>query len=416
MNRTALLHRYRATRATTKSLCAPLDPEDCCVQSCPEASPAKWHLGHTAWFFERLVLQTCIANYAPWDERLYRVFNSYYESLGERITRDMRGTLSRPLMREVMDYRWAIDDRMAAFIESVPDAAFAPAADVIELGIQHEQQHQELLVTDIKHLFASNPLRPVYAPVAPDVQVVAKPLTFTEMPAGLVEIGATGPGFAWDNEYPRHPVYLTPFAIADRLITNGEYREFITAGAYNDPLLWLSEGWDAVRRFGWRAPLYWEEIDGEWHSATLHGLRPIADAEPVCHVSYFEAEAFARWAGDALPTEFEWETAATAFGREVEGNFLDSGRLHPAPALGVAPAEQLFGDVWEWTRSAYSPYPGYRPAPPPLGEYNGKFMVNQMVLRGGSCATPAGHIRATYRNFFHTDRRWQFTGIRLVRR
>lgn len=418
MNRPALLDRYRATRAATEALCAPLEPEDYCVQSCPEASPAKWHLGHTTWFFERLVLQPHSPGYTPWDERLYGVFNSYYESLGGRIGRDVRGTLSRPLVREVADYRRAIDDRVAAFIGAAPEAAFAAAAGVIELGVQHEQQHQELLVTDIKHLFASNPLRPVYAntPAGSQPDGRVEPLTFTEMPAALVDIGAAGPGFAWDNESPRHPVYLTPFALGDRLVTCAEYREFIAAGAYDDPLMWLSEGWDAVRRLGWHAPLYWKEIDGGWHVGTLHGLRPVADAEPVCHVSYFEAEAFARWAGYALPTEFEWEAAAVALAREADGNFLDPGRLHPTPARGTGPARQMFGDVWEWTRSAYLPYPGYRPAPPPLGEYNGKFMVNQMVLRGGSCATPAGHVRATYRNFFHTDRRWQFTGIRLVRR
>jgi ergothioneine biosynthesis protein EgtB len=388
--------RYAAVRAQTGALAAPLSAEDCALQSMPEASPVKWHLGHTSWFFETFVLGG-----EPWKPEFRSIFNSYYVGVGERHPRPERGLLSRPGLEEVAAYRRHVDERMQALFRS---AAWRERAALIELGLNHEQQHQELILTDVKHLFSRNPLLPAYGKDVDLKRNTDSPAGWRAFPAGVREIGHDGAGFAFDNEAPRHRVFVNAFEIAQRLVTNGEYRTFIEDGGYRRPELWLSEGWDLCRAQGWGAPLYWRE-SGEF---TLHGLRAIDPAAPVVHVSYFEADAYARWAAARLPTEAEWEIASE--NRPVEGNLLESGRLHPA-AGGAGP----FGDAWQWTASAYAPYPGFRAASGAVGEYNGKFMVNQYVLRGGSCATPASHMRSSYRNFFPAAARWQFSGIRLAR-
>ena len=406
-----LAARYRAVRAATERLAAPLSPEDCTPQSMPDASPVKWHLAHTSWFFETFVLEAAAPGYRPLEPAYRVLFNSYYHAVGEQHFRPERGLVTRPGLAEVLAYRRHVDGHCLALLEG---GRLAPAAQaVLELGLHHEQQHQELILTDVKHLLSKNPLRPAYASRAPAPAGAAAPLAWAPYPAGLREIGHAGAGFAFDNEGPRHRVFVHAFALASRAVTNGEYLAFMQDRGYERPELWLSDGWATVEREGWRAPLYWTEQDGAWHHFTLAGLLPVAPAEPVAHVSAYEADAYARWAGARLPTEAEWEVVAA--GMPVAGNFVESGRLHPAAAPpGPSPA-QLFGDVWEWTSSAYAAYPGYRPPPGALGEYNGKFMANQLVLRGGSCATPASHIRASYRNFFHPDARWQWSGIRLAR-
>ena len=387
--------RYAAVRAQTGELAAPLSAEDCALQSMPEASPVKWHLGHTSWFFETFVLGG-----APWREEFRVLFNSYYVGVGERHPRPERGLLSRPSLEEVLAYRASVDERMQALLGG---AAWRERAALIELGLNHEQQHQELILTDVKHLFSRNPLAPSYGKRSFSTGN-STPMGWRHFPAGVREIGHDGAGFAFDNEAPRHRVFVDQFAIADRLVTNGEYRTFIDDGGYRRPELWLSEGWDLCRAQEWCAPLYWR---GE-EEFTLLGLSAIDPAAAVVHVSYFEADAYARWAGARLPTEAEWEIAAQ--GEAVVGNFLESGRLHP----GAVPA-RCYGDAWQWTSSAYAPYPGFRAASGAVGEYNGKFMVNQYVLRGGSCAMPASHVRASYRNFFPAAARWQFSGVRLAR-
>jgi ergothioneine biosynthesis protein EgtB len=408
-----LATRFGAVRAATEHLAEPLSPEDTTAQSMPDASPVKWHLAHTSWFFETFLLES-VPTYRPFDPTYRVLFNSYYHSVGEQYLRPERGMITRPGLAEVCAYRAHVDEACLALLAR---AALSPAqCAVVELGLQHEQQHQELILTDLKHLFAKNPLHPVYRLRPPeDPPRVAPTLAWHPCPPGLREIGHAGPGFAFDNEGPRHRVFVHGFALASRLVSNGEYLAFMADRGYERPELWLSDGWAAVCTNGWRAPLYWQERDGVWRQFTLAGLREVAPGEPVTHVSAYEADAYARWAGARLPTEAEWEVAAAQ--TEVAGNFVENGRLHPAPAVGAPAAtpRQLFGDVWEWTSSAYGPYPGYRPPPGALGEYNGKFMANQLVLRGGSCATPLSHIRASYRNFFHPDARWQFSGIRLAR-
>jgi ergothioneine biosynthesis protein EgtB len=402
------VERYRWVRARTAALARPLSAEDMVVQSMPDASPAKWHLAHTTWFFETFLLAGRERGYAPFDPRYAYLFNSYYDAVGPRHARPQRGLLTRPSLEEVRAYRAQVDARVDRLLASGLDP---DGASVLELGLHHEQQHQELLLTDIKHAFSCNPLSPSYAPPLAPGSGEAPPLGYVDHAGGLYEIGHSGAGFAFDNEGPRHRVWLEPFALATRAVTCGEYLAFVEDGGYRRPELWLSDGFAAVQANGWRHPLYWQQGEGGWREFTLHGSRPLVPGEPVAHVSFYEAEAYARWAGARLPTEQEWEVSAA--GAPVEGVFADAGRLHPAVAGAARPA-QLFGDVWEWTRSGYEPYPRYRPLAGALGEYNGKFMSNQVVLRGGSCATPEGHVRATYRNFFPPAARWQFSGIRLA--
>jgi ergothioneine biosynthesis protein EgtB len=401
---------YRAVRAATEALAAPLSPEDCALQSMPDASPAKWHLAHTSWFFETFVLERSEPGFRPHHPAFRFLFNSYYQSVGPQYSRPHRGLLSRPTLAEVLDYRAAVDERVAALLaRGVADEALA----VVELGLHHEQQHQELLLTDVKHLFGANPLRPAYRALPAPPRTEVAPLRFVRFDEGLRELGYGGAGFAFDNEGPRHRAFVPAFALASRAATNGEYLAFIRDGGYERPELWLSDGFAWKEAEGVRAPLYWEERDGEWTTLTLGGARALRPEEPVVHVSFYEAAAYAAWAEARLPTEAEWEVVAAS--APVEGNFVESGRLHPAPAPAEPGLTQLFGDVWEWTRSDYAPYPGYAPTAGALGEYNGKFMCNQRVLRGGSCASPRSHLRPTYRNFFAPNARWQFSGVRLVR-
>jgi ergothioneine biosynthesis protein EgtB len=409
--RSALERRYREVRAATVALALPLSDADATVQSMPDASPAKWHLAHTTWFFESMVLTADSSNYKAFDERFNFLFNSYYESVGARQPRALRGLLTRPTLGEILAYRDYVDSAIAQLLQRTPADS---VLKVIELGCHHEQQHQELLLTDILHLFAQNPLRPAYRESVPlPVELIDRSQAYRSFPGGLVDIGHQGPGFAFDSEGPRHTVRIEPYRLSDRLVTNGEWAEFIADGGYRNPLLWLSDGWATVRGEAWSAPLYWEARDGEFWSMTLRGAQPIDPDAPVTHVSYFEADAFATWARRRLPTEAEWEAAAQTVA--VAGNFVNSGRLRPRPAPQVTgELRQMFGDVWEWTRSAFMPYPRFRPMEGALGEYNGKFMSGQFVLRGGSCVTPEDHVRATYRNFFAPNARWQFSGLRLA--
>ena len=398
--------RFRQVRQQTLALCAGLSAEDLMLQSMPDASPGKWHLAHTSWFFEQFVLGRDPA-YRPRDPAWFYLFNSYYESVGPMHARPQRGLLSRPSLDEVHGYRAYVDDAVSELIERSDDAELAA---LVELGLQHEQQHQELLLTDIKHAFWCNPLRPAYRePLAISTATKAPPLHFVAGREGVVEIGHRGEGFAFDNETPRHRALLQPHALANRLVTNAEYLAFVREGGYREPGLWLSDGWATVQREGWQRPIYWQ--DGLSSEFTLAGIRALDPNEPVCHLSYYEAEAFARWAGARLPTEFEWEAAAQ--GVRVEGNLQDERRFHPRAAAGDTALLQLYGDAWEWTASPYVNYPGFRPLPGSLGEYNGKFMCGQWVLRGGSCVTPRDHLRASYRNFFPPQARWQFAGLRL---
>jgi ergothioneine biosynthesis protein EgtB len=405
--RSALAARYRATRAATERLCAPLVTEDYQLQSMPDCSPPKWHLAHTGWFFETFLLAPHLPGYQPHHPLFGYLFNSYYDAVGDRWPRPARGLLSRPTVAEVYAYRRAVDEGMLALIASAADDALAAFAPVIELGLNHEEQHQELLLTDLKHAFGLNPLHPAYAPPQQTPRGDTAPLTWQRHESGVRWVGHEGAGFAFDNEGPRHRAFVAAFEIASRPVSSGEFLRFIDDGGYDRPELWLSDGWAARQRGGWTIPLYWQRDGTEVAVFTLRGMRPLDPAEPVCHVSYYEADAYARWSQARLPTEHEWETAAG--GREVRGDFLDSGRLHPSPG------GSFYGGVWVWTASPYVAYPGYRPAAGALGEYNGKFMCNQMVLRGGSCVTPAGHVRPTYRNFFPPDARWQFIGIRLAK-
>ena len=403
--------RYAAVRQQTEMLCRPLAVDDYGVQPMDDASPPKWHLAHTTWFFETFLLKPFRERYRPFAEGFETLFNSYYNGVGQPFPRPKRGTLSRPTVEEVYAYRTHVDAAMRPLLARGDDEIRAR----VELGLHHEQQHQELIVTDLKYTLGTNPLRPAYRDDLDRAGCESRAAAFVDFPEGFVEVGAAGPDFCFDNETPRHRVWLRPFAVADRLVTNGEYLAFMEDGGYGAPALWLSDGWDAVRRDRWEAPLYWYRQDGAWFEYRLSGPAPVDLHAPVTHVSLYEADAYARWAGARLPLETEWESVAARYGEEAAaGHFADGGRLHPGGAAGSGMA-QLFGDVWEWTSSAYGPYPGYRPLPGTLGEYNGKFMANQVVLRGGSCATPPGHVRATYRNFFHGPDRWQFTGIRLAR-
>ncbi len=409
---TDLRAHYQSIRDASRRLGAPLSDADATVQSMPDASPAKWHLAHTTWFFEKMILEQNLPGYRVFDRQFNFLFNSYYESIGARQPRPRRGMITRPTLETVYAYRDHVDRAMGSLLEY----DVAPAvAGLIELGCNHEQQHQELLLTDILHLFAQSPLRPAYKDPGPIAvgKIDNLPPTYRTVDGGLVEIGHDGEGFAFDCEGPRHRALVEPFELADRLVTNAEWMEFMADGGYRTALLWLSAGWATVQSEGWTAPLYWDEReDGHW-SMTLRGSQPVDPAAPVTHVSYYEADAFATWAGRRLPSEFEWEHAAR--GEPLKGNFVDAGRLRPAPAqAGAAGLRQIYGDVWEWTRSAFAPYPRFRPAEGAVGEYNGKFMCGQFVLRGGSCATPISHMRPSYRNFFPPDARWQFSGLRLA--
>ncbi|MGO8720357.1 MAG: ergothioneine biosynthesis protein EgtB [Acidobacteriaceae bacterium] len=415
VGKTALAQRFQAVRAMTDALARPLTPEDMMVQSCPDASPVKWHLAHTTWFFETFVLRAYLPGYQPFHPDFLWLFNSYYKSLGSYPEKQLRASFSRPSLDQIQAYRRHVEDGIGRLLAG---GASAEIQDRIELGMHHEQQHQELIATDIKHAFWSNPLQPMYAESHPVRSGDATPHRWLEYAGGLVEIGHAGNGFGFDNEFSRHKVFLEPFRLASRPVTCADYRNFIQDKGYSRPELWLSDGWDTVRTMDWQAPLYWRRNPpNQWDVFTLRGLIPLDDllATPVCHLSYYEADAYARWAGCRLPTEFEWEHAAGL--AAVAGNLLESGTFHPqaqpADADPHQPA-QLFGDVWEWTRSPYVAYPGYRPAPGALGEYNGKFMCNQFVLRGGSAVTPASHMRASYRNFFAPATRWQFSGVRLA--
>lgn len=391
----------------------------------PDASPVRWHLAHTTWFFETFVLKAVDANHTPFEPAFEYLFNSYYNTVGKPFPRAQRGLLSRPSLGDVYYYRQAVDEQMAKHLADWP-AGHEALLPVVELGLHHEQQHQELIATDVKHMLSLNPLHPVYSDRESEranEHSAAAPLDWIEGATGIHPIGHQGDGFAYDNESPRHDTLLQPHQLASRLVTNQEYLEFVEAGGYRDPAHWLSMGWQTVCDNHWQAPLYWHKEGDQWHQFTLAGLLPIDPQEPVCHVSYFEADAYARWRGMRLPTEAEWEVAAAQVKVPAEANFIESGRYHPCPLGHSRPLDQpapnqlhqLYGDVWEWTASPYTPYPGYAPPEGAIGEYNGKFMCNQYVLRGGSCVTSQSHIRSTYRNFFPPAARWQFTGIRLAR-
>ncbi len=408
--RATLATRFQSVRSATEALCAPLVTEDYVVSSMPDVSPTKWHLAHTSWFFETFLLAPHVPEYTTLNPRYAFLFNSYYVQAGERHCRAQRGLVTRPTVEEVYAYRAHIDDAVLALCDRINDDPLHPAWNVIELGLHHEQQHQELLLTDIKHVFWTNPMRPAYhpQPLQPSAEVRQGWHAIDE---GLYHIGHEGDAFAFDNESPRHQVYVHNARLAHRLVTNAEYAAFIAAGGYRQPALWLSAGWSTVQEQRWQAPLYWEQQQGEWHEFTLAGDEPIVPHAPVTHLSFFEADAFARWAGCRLPTEAEWELAATAF--PVEGRFVEHGVHHPM-SDATPGMQQLYGDAWQWTQSPYIGYPGFRPAEGAIGEYNGKFMSDQWVLRGASCATPRSHARRTYRNFFPSDSRWQFTGLRLA--
>jgi len=432
-----LLARFRAVRAATIALVAPLSPEDLMVQSCPEASPAKWHLAHTSWFFETFVLSEFLAGYKPFHPDFHWLFNSYYNSLGEMPEKKLRASFSRPPLDAILTYRTHIDAAIARLLETPPEyPANAEACRRIALGLEHEQQHQELIATDIKHALFTNPLHPAYRnpSAVPPSDSMAPPIDWIDFTPGLTEIGfapnpdASDPTqtFCFDNETPRHTVYLAPFALATRPVTCAEYLAFMDDNGYARPELWLAEGWSTMRGEAWQAPLYWQRdpaTHSGWRIYTLHGFEALdtLSETPVCHLSFFEADAYARWAarntpGTRLPTEFEWEHAAIqSAALPATSNMLETANLHPTPATSRPGLQQIFGDVWEWTSSGYTGYPGYRPLPGALGEYNGKFMSSQVILRGGSCVTPATHIRATYRNFFPPGTRWQFSGLRLAR-
>jgi ergothioneine biosynthesis protein EgtB len=408
-----LADRYAAVRRRTDWLCEPLAAEDQVPQSMPDASPIKWHRAHSTWFFETFVLRPHYRGYRPLVDRYVYLFNSYYNAVGRQYARPQRGLVTRPTVADVTAYRVYVDRHVEALLRGDAPLQGDLKPEVMELGLNHEEQHQELMVTDLKHLWWHNPLYPVYRPAPADRRAGGSAdFRWIGFEEGVYEIGHGGSGFAFDNESPRHRVFLEAFELADRPVTAGEYLGFMEAGGYERPEHWLSDGWAAVNSLGWQAPLYWAREDDGWWQYTLSGYRRVAPDEPVTHLSYFEADAYARWAGARLPTEAEWEVAED--GLPVAGNFLDDGAFHPVPAARGSGLRQVFGDVWEWTQSAYAAYPGYHPVPGALGEYNAKFMSGQMVLRGGSCATPAGHIRATYRNFFPPTARWQFSGIRLA--
>ena len=417
--------RYLAVRGATMKLIAPLSPEDLMVQSSPDASPAKWHLAHTSWFFETFVLGEFLPGYRAFDPDFHWLFNSYYNALGEMPEKKLRASFSRPAIDQILAYRTYVDAAVERLLASSEPAD--EALRRIRLGLEHEQQHQELIATDIKHALFTNPLHPAYIEAAEgnsrQRKAMASPVEWIPFAGGLTQIGVDADhdsltDFAFDNETPRHAFYLAPYSLASRLVNCADYLGFIDANGYARPELWLSEGWTKMRAEGWQAPLYWQRnavTKSGWSVYTMHGFRPLEDLSetPVCHLSFFEADAYARWKECRLPTEFEWEHAAAA--HKTSGNFIETRALHPVAAVNISGLQQLYGDTWEWTSSGYTGYPGYKPLPGALGEYNGKFMSSQVILRGGSCMTPASHIRATYRNFFPPSTRWQFSGLRLAR-
>jgi ergothioneine biosynthesis protein EgtB len=412
--RSTLVAQFKVVRQFTDELCKPLETEDYVIQSMPDVSPTKWHLGHTSWFFEAFVLSKAVKDYSSIHPLYTYLFNSYYVQIGERWHRPHRGILSRPTVKDIFIYRKYVDEKIQDFLETCDDKLYEEFAPIIEIGLNHEQQHQELLLTDIKHVLSLNPLNPVYSEREVKSSSNVPEIKWIDFEEGIAEIGHSGKGFHYDNETPRHKEFVKSFQLADRLITNKEWMDFIEDGGYKNTPLWLSDGWAAVEAEGWKAPLYWEEKDGQWWNFTLSGFRKANPAEPVTHISYYEADAFATWKDARLPTEAEWEMAA--YDLKYGGNFVDDKVFHPSPLISSTNRlYQIYGDVWEWTRSSYSPYPGYKSLPGALGEYNGKFMSNQMVLRGGSCATSKNHIRNTYRNFFPPHSRWQFMGIRLAK-
>jgi ergothioneine biosynthesis protein EgtB len=418
-----LRDRFHQIRKFTNALCIGLEPEDCVVQSMPDVSPTKWHLAHTTWFFETFILKKFVPGYRAEIPEYAYLFNSYYNAAGDMHRRDLRGLISRPTVSQAQRYRASVDSHIDDLLSNPDESLLDEMESILVLGFHHEQQHQELLITDIKHVFAQNPLYPVFRQRNRDVTAKKiTPIRFIDFEETVTAIGHDGDGFAYDNEGPRHQALVPVFSLATRPVTNGEFIAFIEDSGYTRPEFWLSLGWMTANEQRWNAPLYWTKRDGAWWNFTLSGLRPVDQSEPVTHVSYFEADAYANWAGARLPTEFEWERAALSC--PIEGNLVETELFHPVAVVSAVSADkpgkgqrlhQIFGDVWEWTRSAYSPYPGYRAAPGALGEYNGKFMCNQYVLRGGSCATSRIHIRRTYRNFFQPEKRWQFTGIRLAR-
>jgi ergothioneine biosynthesis protein EgtB len=413
LNKSKIIKSFLDTRATTEHLCAHLEPEDCVVQTMPDVSPTKWHLAHTTWFFEQFILKPKLPTYKAFHPQYEYLFNSYYNSIGKMHPRSERGHLTRPLIKEVLSYRKHVNDAILGYIDSI-DAEAHDILPLVELGIQHEQQHQELILTDITHVFGSNPLKPTYWNCPVLLAEETPKMTFRSIKKGIHSIGHTGNGFGFDNEFPRHEKLIHGFEIASRLITNAEYMEFMQDGGYARPEFWLSDGWDSVRQEHWCAPLYWEKEGDEWFQFSLNGYGPVNAFTPVCHISFYEADAYARWAGCRLPIEEEWELA---FGNEaIEGNFMDNNCFSPL-ALQKTDTQktQAYGDVWEWTNSTYAGYPGFKPNPGAIGEYNGKFMNNQRVLKGGSCATAQSHMRASYRNFFYPHQRWQFMGIRLAK-
>jgi ergothioneine biosynthesis protein EgtB len=412
-DRSELLSKFNTVRSFTEKLCKPLEIEDYVIQSMPDVSPTKWHLGHTSWFFETFILEKAITDYKPFHPLYNYLFNSYYIQVGERWHRPARGLLSRPTVKEIFEYRNHINSNIIDLIETSDEKLYNEFAPIFEIGLNHEQQHQELLLTDIKNVLSINPLNPVYSERKINPANTTAKLEWVGFDGGVVEIGSNGSGFKFDNETPLHKVFLYPFKLTNRLITNQEFIDFIEDGGYDTATLWLSDGWATVESEAWKAPLYWELKDGEWWNFTLNGFRKVNPDEPVCHISHYEADAFAQWKGCRLPSETEWEVAAGNL--PYKGNFVENENHHTVPVgKNIDDLSQMYGDVWEWTQSPYTPYPGYKPLPGALGEYNGKFMNNQMVLRGGSCATSQTHIRNTYRNFFPSHSRWQFTGLRLA--
>lgn len=406
------ISRYKTIRGLTESLCEPLETEDYVIQAMDDVSPPKWHLAHTTWFFETFVLREYCAAYRAFDNLFYSLFNSYYQKIGMPYPRHKRGILARPTVATIYEYRKYVDNELINYLANISIEKFDVIYPVLEAGLQHEQQHQELLLMDIKYNFYNDAHLPVYRAI-PEEKQSGKNSDWLQIDGGKTEIGYDGKHFCFDNELSRHDVILRPYQITSRLVTNAEYIEFIHAGGYQNPEWWLADGWESVQKYQWHSPLYWIKQEGAWHVFTLNGLKKINPDEPVAHISYYEAEAYARWRDCRLPSEAEWENAALLFA-DKQSNFLENQIYHPQTAQH-ADRTQLFGDLWEWTTSAYLAYPGYQPLQGKLSEYNGKFMSNQMVLRGGSCVTPASHIRASYRNFFQPEKRWVFSGIRLAK-